>query len=266
MVGRTSQRRRRAGLRLVVAASTVAVVGALPAGTAAAATLTDTASATVTLDTPGTLALDQFNPALGTLTGVQLSVTVDALVQVCIENTGAESAAVAGGTASGTLDAAFPGGAARAVATAAADGAAATLAAGDGTGHCTAGFDASAGRFSTPVSAGDVTFFEHAAQDTNSAALSGAQLAPFVGVGTVAVSYTASHDTDLSVPADWQNTAVAQGRLQAAVTYTYVVAGAEIPATGGSTARTVTVAIAAVSVGVAAVLIAKRWRAEHRAS
>ena len=254
-------------LRLLAAATVISVVGALPTGFASAATRVDTASATVTLDAPGTLALEQFNPALGTLTSVQVSLTASALVQVCIESASAQSGSTAGGTASGTLDAAFPGGAARAVATALATGAAATLTASNGTANCTAGFDVALGRFPAPVSAGDVTFFQQSNQATNTATLTtGAQLAAFIGTGTVAVSYTAQNDTELVLPAQWQNTAVAQGQLQASVTYTYTVPGAGIPGTGSNSDRTTTIAIVTVAAGVAAVLIAKRWRTSRLAS
>jgi hypothetical protein len=259
-------RRGMIGRPLAAVAVALIVVG-IPAGTASAATLVDTASATVTLDAPGTLALDQFNPALGTLTSVQVSITATALVQVCIENASAQAGATAGGTASGTLDAAFPGGAARTVATAQATGAAATLTASNGTANCTAGFDTATARFAAPVSAADVTFFQQSNQATNSATLStSTQLAPFIGTGTVAVSYTAQNDTELVLPAQWQNTAVAQGQLQASVTYTYTVPGAVIPGTGSNSDRTTTIAIVTVAAGVAAVLIAKRWRTSQLAS
>jgi hypothetical protein len=258
---------RRIASRSVAAVAVALVAVAIPAGTTSAATLTDTASATVTLDGPGTLQLDQFNPALGTLTGVQVSITATALVQVCIENTSTRAGATAGGTASGTLDAAFPGDAARTVATAQATGAAVTLTASNATANCTAGFDAATGRFPVPVSAGDVTFFEQGNQATNSASLTaGGQLSPFIGTGTVAVSYTAQNDTELVLPAEWQNTAVAQGQLQATVTYTYTVPGAGIPPTGSDSGRMVTIACLAVVAGVAAVVIAKRWRTAHLAA
>jgi LPXTG-motif cell wall-anchored protein len=261
MMGFVGHPRRRIVGPPLAAVAVALVIVAIPAGTASAATLVDTASATVTLDAPGTLQLDQFNPALGTLTSVQVSITATALVQVCIENASAQAGATAGGTASGTLDAAFPGGAARTVATAQATGAAASLTASNGTANCTAGFDAATARFAAPVSAADVTFFQQSNQATNSATLSSSsQLTPFIGTGTVAVSYTAQNDTELVLPAQWQNTAVAQGQLQATVTYTYTVPGAQIPGTGSDNYRTVTIAGIAVLAGVAAVLISKRRR------
>jgi hypothetical protein len=251
--------------RGLAAIAVVSVTVVIPAGTTAAATFADTASATVTLDAPGTVQLDQFNPTLGTLTSVQVSITATALVQVCIENTSTQAGATAGGAATGTLDASFPGGAARAVATAQATGAPATLTASNGTANCTAGFDVATARFPAAVSAADVTFFQQSNQATNFATLSaGTQLEPFIGTGTVAVSYIAQNDTELVLPAEWQNTAVAQGQLQATVTYTYTVPGAVIPGTGSDNYRTVVLAAITVAAGVGALLIAKRrWPARN---
>jgi hypothetical protein len=261
MMGRGADPGRRTAARTAAAVVVVLTTVAVPAGTTSAATVSDTASATVTLDAPGTLLLDQFNPALGNLTSVQVSITATALVQVCIENTSAEAGATAGGTATGTLDAAFPGGAARSDVTAQATGAATTLTAGNGTANCSAGFDNAVGRFAAPVSSADVTFFQQSDQATNSASLSAsAQLSPFIGTGTVAVSYTAQNDTELVLPVEWQNTAVAQGQLEASVTYTYTVPDAGIPPTGRDSDRTLTIAAMAVLAGIVAVLIGKRRR------
>jgi hypothetical protein len=252
--------------RRIVGTGLAAFAGALisfviPAGGVSAATFVESASATVTLDATGSVQVDQFDPALGTLTSVQVTVTVAALVQVCIENASAQGGATAGGTSTGTLDAAFPGGAARAVATAQATGAAATLAASNGTDDCTAGVDVAAGRFPSAVSASDVTFFQQSNQATSSATLSATgQLSPFIGTGTVAVSYTASNDTELVLPAEWQNTAVAQGQLQATVTYTYTAPGAGIPPTGRDSDRAVEIAAVLVLAGCAASGIAWRRR------
>lgn len=261
MIGRVADPVRLPAVRAAVALLVAFATLAIPAGTTSAATLSDTASATVTLDAPGTLQLDQFNRSRGTLTRVQVSITATALVQVCIENTGAQAGATVGGTATGTIDATFPGGAARTVATARATSAGATLAAGDGTANCTSGFDTATGRFAAPVSAADVTFFQQSNQATNTASLStSTQLAPFIGTGTVAVSYTAQNDTDLVLPLEWQNTAVARGQLSATVTYTYTVPSRGTPPTGSDGDRTLTIAGAAVLAGVAALLISKRWR------
>jgi hypothetical protein len=266
-MGRMRKPGRRLVARAAVAVAVVSTAIAIPAGATSAATLSDTASATVTLDGPGMLLLDQFDPALGTLTSAQVSITATALVQVCIENTSTQAGATAGGTATGTLDAAFPGGAARTDVTTEATDAASTLTASNGTANCDAGFDTAAGRFGVPVSAADVTFFQQSNQATNTTTLSAStQLSAFIGNGTVAVSYTSQNDTELLLPAEWQNTAVAQGRLEATVTYTYTVPGAGIPPTGSDSDRTVTIAGTAILAGVVALLMAKRWSTTRPAS
>lgn len=253
-------------MRAACAAAVLFAV-ALPVGTASAATVSDTASVTVTLDAAGTLPLDQFNPTLGTLTRVQVSVTTNALVQVCIENTSPQAVAVGGGTSEGSLDAAFPGSVARAIASAEATGAPTTLAASDGTADCSAGFDTTAGRFAAPVIATDATFFQQTHVATNSATLtSSGQMSPYIGTGSVAVGYTPLNDTELVFPAEWQSTAVAQGQLQATVTYTYTPTGRQIPGTGSDTDRTVTIAGAIVLTGVAATLVARRRRSARLAA
>jgi hypothetical protein len=101
----------------VVAAVAVGTV-LVPSGVGSAATASDSANVTVSLDSPGAVTLDQFDQALGTLTSVDVSLSVDVLVQVCIENTGAAAGSVAAGSATGSLSAAFPGGAGATSATA----------------------------------------------------------------------------------------------------------------------------------------------------
>jgi hypothetical protein len=83
----------------------------VPTGAASAATLSDSASAVVSLDSPGAITLDAFDPALGTLSSVQVSLSADVVVQACVENTGAEAGTLAAGSALGSLAAQFPGGA-----------------------------------------------------------------------------------------------------------------------------------------------------------
>jgi hypothetical protein len=131
-----------------VAAGFVVAVGALvPSGVGSAATVSDSASATITLDSPGSVTVDAFDPELGTLTGVDVSLSLAVLVQACVENTGAEAGALAGGSASASLAGEFPGGAAASTASAAASAGSSQLAASNGSADCAAGFDAAAGRF-----------------------------------------------------------------------------------------------------------------------
>ena len=92
--------------RPVLAAAAIAVVAmVVPSGVGSAATVSDTASATVTLDSPGAVTLDAFDPGLGTLTGVEVSLSVDVLVQVCVENTGAEGGSFAAGSKTAVAEA-----------------------------------------------------------------------------------------------------------------------------------------------------------------
>ena len=70
-------------------------------------------------------------------------------------------------------------------------------------------------------------------------------------------------DTELVLPAEWDNLAVAQGQLQATVTYTYTPAtdlGPQLPGTGSDSNRIVTIAVITLLLGLTAVLAAKRWR------
>src|SRR6185436_19826763 len=133
--------------RVVAAASIIVGVMVAPSGVGSAATVSDTASATVTLDSPGALTLDAFDKGLGTLTGVEVSLSVDVAVQVCIENTGAAAGSLAAVSASGSLAAEFPGGAAATSASAEASTGPSQLAGGNGTADCANGFDTASGRF-----------------------------------------------------------------------------------------------------------------------
>jgi LPXTG-motif cell wall-anchored protein len=253
--------------RIAAAALTALAATALPSGVGSAATVGDTASADITLDAPGTLTLDAFDPALGTLTAVQMSLRVDVEVQACIENTSATAGSMAGGTATGSLDATFPGGANATVATVEASLDPVQLAASNGTSDCAAGFDDATGRFPDQVTATDTVFFEDDDLTLRAATLTGpSAVAPFIGTGTIAVTFTPNSDTELVLPAEWDNLAAAQGALQATITYTYTPAadlGPQLPGTGSNSNRIVTIATIAVLIGITAILAARRWRPRH---
>jgi LPXTG-motif cell wall-anchored protein len=254
----------RTGGRVAAAGCLTLIVLLAPSGVGSAATVSDTSSATVTLDSPGTVTLDGFDPDLGTLTAVQVTLRADLLVQVCIENTGPSEASMAAGTATATLDATFPGGANRTVATVDAATGSVQLDPSNGTADCAAGYDDATGRFPDQVTAADTVFFERADLTTRTATLTGSTaLAPFIGDGTIAVTFAPASDTELVLPAEWDNLAVAQGQLQALVTYTYTPAtdlGPQLPGTGSNSNRIVTIAVITLLVGLTAVLAAKRWR------
>jgi hypothetical protein len=255
--------------RRLLAAGAIAVAAAIiPFRIASAATLSDTASAIVTLDAPGTVTVDAFDPAQGTLTSVQVSLRVDVLVQVCIENTGETTASMAGGSATASLEAEFPGGTNPTVATVDASVDPVSLPASNGTADCADGLDDATDSFPAPVTAADTTYFEQADQSTGTSTITDTTaMAPFIGTGTVAVAYTPASDTELVLPADWDNISVAVGQVSATVTYTYTPAGAgPLPPTDvignqiAAVAPIASVAIIAVLVGVVALVAADRWR------
>ena len=263
------------GLRLFGAASIAVVASLVPAGVGSAATVGDSASVTVTLDGPGTLTLDAFDPALGTLTSVEVLLRANVLVQVCIENTNPAAGSATQGVVHGSLVAEFPGG----VSPVAGSGGAADggqPAPSNGSADCAAGYDAALGHFPGEVTAADTVFWEGRDELTNGATLtdSGA-MAPFVGPGTVEVAFTGGNDSDLELPDDWDSVVVAQGQLLAEVTYTYTPGGGgtpsptvsppgtPLPVTGSSSNEIVGVAGLAVLLGLAAVLAARRRRVEH---
>jgi LPXTG-motif cell wall-anchored protein len=258
--GRPTQRvhARRFAAALLVSLSASLV----PSGIGSAATVADTARADITLDAPGTLTLEAFDPDLGTLTAVQMSLRVDVEVQACIENTTPTAGSMAGGTATGRLDATFPGGANATVATVEASVDPVQLAASNGTADCVAGFDDATGRFPDEVTAADTVFFEEDDLTFRSGTLSGSSaVSPFIGTGTINVTFTPTSDTELVLPAEWDNLAAAQGTLQATVTYTYSPSlGPQLPGTGSNNNRIVTIAAIAVLLGITAVLAARRWR------
>jgi hypothetical protein len=204
-------------------------------GTAGAAPLqsSDSFSATVDLDAPGSGTLDAFDPSLGTLIQVDYTVTTDVLIQVCSENLSTESGTTTGGPASGQLSVTFPAGV---VTTSAVDTALPTtsLPASNGSDDCLAGFDDGSRTFPSDVSSSDVAFLS----TTDPASASGSitdpgGLAPFIGPGTVSLSWTSSSNADILQPSEWDIWFVAQGELDVTVTYLY---------TSGSGTTTTTVA------------------------
>jgi hypothetical protein len=265
-MGRSAHRVRRTGWRFAAAGLVAAAATVAPSEAGSAATVSDSATVTVTLDSPGTVTLDGFDPARGRLTGVALSLRADVLVQVCIENTGPAPAPIGAGTATASLTAEFPGGANRTVADVAATVAAADVAASNGTADCAGGFDAATGRFVAAVTAADATYTQQTDQTTNTATLTTATaLAPFNRAGTITVAYTPQNDTELALPAAWGILSVARGELRATITYTYTPAssgggGSNLPFTGSTGGRIATLAVVTVLAGIGAVLIAKRRR------
>jgi hypothetical protein len=265
-MGRSARRAQHTGWRFAAAGVVVFAATVAPVRVVSAATVSDSANVTVTLDTPGTVTVDGFDPARGRLTGVALSLRADVLVQVCIENTGQAPAPVGAGTATASLTAEFPGGANRTVADVDATVAAANLAASNGSADCAGGYNAATGRFPAAVTAGDATYVQATDRTTNTATLTtSTAMAPFNRAGTVMVTYTPQSNTELALPAAWDNLSVAQGALAVRVTYTYTPAsggggGSNLPFTGSTGGRIATLAVIIVLVGITAVLISKQRR------
>ena len=214
MKGRAAHGGRYAGWRFLAGGLAALAATLIPAGVASAATVSDSASVTVSLDSPGTVTLDGFDPARGRLTSVAVSLRADVVVQVCIENTATTPAAMGAGTATASLTAEFPGGANRTVGAVDAAVAAGNLAASNGTADCAGAFDAVTGRFPAAVTVGDAAYVERAGQAVTGTVLTSSEaMAPFMRAGTVTVTYTAQSDTELALPPAWDNTSVAQGQL-----------------------------------------------------
>ena len=265
------------------AAAIVFVATLIPSGTGSAATVSDTDSATVTLDSPGSLTVDAFDPALGTLTSVEVSLSVEALVQVCVENTGAAAGSLAAGASRGVSPPSSPAVPVRRPPLPTLRRVP-QLAPSNGAADCANGYDGAAGRFPGGVTAADTVFAQGSDQSTGAATLTdSAAMAPFIGTGTVAVTFTPASDTDLDVPSQWDSVVVGQGQLQASVTYTYTPGtgggagggggggggtpttaappGTALPVTGTSSYPVAVIAAVAVVAGLGVLVAARRWRA-----
>jgi hypothetical protein len=254
----------------------------IPPATAVAATIDHQVAVDVTLDTPGTSTVAAFDPALGTLTQVDLTIDVDVLVQACIEHR-QEATPTVSGSLTGSLDVAVPTGANPTTAAADAVVPDTTLEIANGTDDCTAGFDPAAGLFPAPVTAPDTAYTEQTDTATTTQTLTDqSAMAPFVGPGTVTITHTPQSDSTLAVPAEWDALSVAVGSYQVEVTYTYTptsnAPGTPSPApapgggtggtggtgglsdTGANAARLVYAAVGLLIVGGSAMLFAKHHR------
>jgi hypothetical protein len=245
----------------------------LAPGVAAAETIDEQVALDVSLDTAGTSTIDAFDPALGTLTQVDVTITVDVLVQACVENQ-LETPSPATGTATGSLAVEIPTGANTTTATATATLPSDPVSGADGSADCADGLD-DTNTFPAPVTALDAAYAENAGTATLTETLTGAALQAFVGTGTVTVAHTPTSDSELAVPDAWEAVAVGVGSYQVDVTYTYTpaagapaptpgspgTAGGDLSSTGTYAARALLVAAVLLIAGIAVVIIAKRRRA-----
>jgi hypothetical protein len=277
LLSRSRRRTHRHWLAAALAGTLLTLL--LPPGTASAATIDHVVTVDVTLDTAGTSTIAGFNPALGTLSQVAITIDVDVLVQACVENRQTDAGAPGTGSITGSLAVELPTGANTTQATADADLPGTDLTPANGTDDCTTGLD-DTGTFLAPVTAPDVGFAQDAGDATRTETLTGTAIQPFIGTGPLTITHTPTNDTQIAVPAEWDAVSVAVGNYQVAVTYTYTPAagaptaapGSPAPATGtrSSSSRTadtgapiewlVFAAAALVLAGATAVVIAKRQR------
>ena len=239
----------------------------LPPGMASAATVDERVTLDVTLDEAGTSTVPAFDPDLGTLTRVDLTVEVEVLVQGCLENRHPEAGSMVAGSLTGSLAVEVPTGADPTSAAVEAAMPAVTLPAGNGTDDCVAGFDEDTSVFPAPVTAPDTSFAEQSDATSSSSTLTGDAVEPFVGPGTVAFSYSPDSDTDLAVPAQWDAVSVAVGGVEVEVTYTYTAAtaptsGSGLPGTGASIGLALLTA-ALLLLGGSLLLVGRRRRSQR---
>ena len=108
---RSAPRAHRTVGRVVAAVALTVLALLVPSGVASAATAGDTASATVTLDTPGTLTLDAVDPDSARSPPSRCRCGPTCWSRCASRTPGKAPGSMAAGTATGTLDAEFPGGA-----------------------------------------------------------------------------------------------------------------------------------------------------------
>lgn len=218
---------RRAGRALAVLAATALAAlaaGAAPVQAAAEPVQTPTQTATFDLgdlDESGTGTFEQFDPSLGTLTSVEITAEVAMDFVVCVTNLSEAATSINTGNVSGTAPLEFAG---EVVADTA--GAmtvpAVELAASGGVDGCADWLEAG-GDAGTPPAGANSTMTSGSDTDTWSTTLTSvAQLAPYVGTGTVPFAYSAASASDLSQPSEWTLVFLASGEGQASIRYTYL--------------------------------------------
>ena len=195
-----------------------------------------------------------------------MSLRADLLVQVCIENTGPSEGSMAAGTATATLDADFPGGASRTVATVDA-----------ATGHRARAEQRHRrlrrrlrrrhGTLPRTVTAADTVFFEQADLPRTATITGSTALAPFIGDGTIDVTYTPESDTELSSqPIGTTSPSPKDNSKRPSPTPTPrpPTSAPNCPAPASDSNRIVTIAVITLLLGLTAVLVAQ-YRRRHQA-
>ncbi|KRA39215.1 MULTISPECIES: choice-of-anchor E domain-containing protein [unclassified Nocardioides] len=215
------------------------------------------------LDASGTGQIEQFDPALGTLTSVKIEAEVTMDFAVCVTNLSEATASVNSGNVSGAAPLTFAGDL-----VAETSGALAVpaleLAANTGTDGCAAWLEAGGDPNTQPAGANS-RLTAGTDTDTYSATITDeAALAPYTGTGTVGFDYDATSASDLAQPSEWTLVFLASGEGEVSVTYTYdegdvggEVEGTDdaLPNTGGPAGWLVPVGAGLVLAGAALVMV-----------
>lgn len=160
-----------------------------------------------------------------------LTIETTVLTQNCIENLSTESGTTVGGPVTANLRVEFPAGQNATTSGISKTIPGTSLPASNGSDNCAPGPDPGTGHHNSPVSASDVLFDEATDADSTSETFTDpADLAAFVGPGSVAYSFTSSSNADITQPSEWDIVFVAQGTYRITVQYAY---------TGGSTSSTI---------------------------
>lgn len=228
----------------IAAATAAASVTVFTMGVAPATAATgDTQTVTFDLgdlDASGTGQIEQFDPALGTLTSVEIEAEVTMDFAVCITNLSEEVASVNSGNVSGAAPLTFAGD--LVVQTSGAMAVPALeLAPNAGTDGCAAWQEAGGDPNTQPAGANSQLTTGSDIDTYSTTITDQAALAPYTGTGTVGFDYTATSASDLSQPSEWTLVFLASGQGEVSVTYTYdegdvggiVDSDGDLPNTGG---------------------------------
>lgn len=202
-----------------LAVGTVMLVA--PGSAAAAESVVQTVSLDEDINSDGSGTVEAFDPALGTLTSVTFAVSSSVELQSCVENLSPAPSNAAGGPFEGSVSITFPAD----VVTAASHEIALPaelLDTHDGVEDCGATYDAATVRFPTPPSAADLQFVEDEQTTEFAETLTAtADLAPYIGPGTVPFSYAGDSFEGVSLAGEWDLWFIGHGQVDITITYTY---------------------------------------------
>lgn len=216
-------------------------IGAAIALTAMPAGADTTPTQTVTedlgdLDASGTGTFDAFDPAQGTLTQVDIEVVTTMDFDVCIQNRSSDSDSVPSGEVSGSAPVTFPADVVS-NATGSMTIPDTTLEPFDHTDDCQAWLESG----TEPASSDSVLFSETDVDTFTETLTDAADIAEYIGPGTVQYSFESSSDSAIGQPSEWTIIFLASGSAELSLSYTFEpteVAGASTTTTPETTTTT----------------------------